>query len=502
MNGADEQSTTRCAFFGPLVWLLAVLLLPACGRGGASAHSEPIILRVGIGGAASQNPQAGVRQFIGNISMEGLLRVDQQGRVQPWLAKSWERSADGLVLHITLRPNIMFHDGSRLNAPAIVSIIEDGLKRSMGKAFADVESVIASASDRISIRMRRPSQFVLDALDTSIQKAGVPPVSTAPFKLESPRPDGSVEMTAFDGYYLGRPIIDRIAVQQYRDIRAAWADLLRNRVDVLYEVGIDAIDSLANSRQVSLYTFDRPYQYIVLLNPNSPKLKSAALRRALNQAIDRAAIVRQGLAGQGTPSTGPVSAHHWAYQNQSDAFSYAPASAAATVSASQNERHLSFTCLTPAEPPYEHLALIVKQQLAAVGVEMNIEEVTPENVVPTIAQRNFEAILVDAVSGWSVHRVYRWWHSDGTQNFGYSNAKVDDALDAIAHAPSDVAYRAGMATFQRAIGEDPPAIFLAWSNRSRAVAHRFNVQPEPGRDILASLRSWKPTTERTLASRN
>ena len=46
------------------------------------------------------------------------------------------------------------------------------------------------------------------------------------------------------------------------------------------------------------------------------------------------------------------------------------------------------------------------------------------------------------------------------------------------------AYKAGVAAFQRAILDDPPAIFLAWSERARAVSTRFDVPVEPERDIL------------------
>jgi hypothetical protein len=40
--------------------------------------------------------------------------------------------------------------------------------------------------------------------------------------------------------------------------------------------------------------------------------------------------------------------------------------------------------------------------------------------------------------------------------------------------------------------DDPPAIFLAWSVRARAVSKRFDVQGEEGRDVLSTLRFWKP----------
>jgi ABC-type transport system substrate-binding protein len=112
-------------------------------------------------------------------------------------------------------------------------------------------------------------------------------------------------------------------------------------------------------------------------------------------------------------------------------------------------------------------------------------------------------VLVDAASGWGLFRAYRWWHSQGTQNLAhFSSASVDNALDRIRHAANDDEYRSGVEEFQRAISDDPPAIFLAWSERSRAVSKRFDVQPEPGRDVLATLRLWRPTTDKVNATRN
>jgi hypothetical protein len=50
--------------------------------------------------------------------------------------------------------------------------------------------------------------------------------------------------------------------------------------------------------------------------------------------------------------------------------------------------------------------------------------------------------------------------------------------------------------------EDPPAIFLVWSHRTRAVSTRFDVQAEPGRDILSTLRSWRPAADKAIDSPN
>jgi ABC-type transport system substrate-binding protein len=302
-------------------------------------------------------------------------------------------------------------------------------------------------------------------------------------------------MSGFARYYLGAPAISKIEVTAYANGRAAWADLLRSKVDMLYEVGPDAID-LTPGSQVALYAFDRPYQYMVLLNPRKKALASPEIRRALNEALDRTALVRDGLRNHGTPSTGPVSSQHWAYSEQRGTFRYAPAQAAAIL----QKAKLRITCLTPAEAPYDRLALIVKQQLAAVGVDLDVQEATPDQINKVFAARDFEAVLVDFISGWSLYRPYRWWHSNGANNLVYSEPSVDAALDRIHHAVNDQDYKSGVEAFQKAVAASPPALFLAWGQRSRAVARAFEVPAQPGRDVLASLRLWRPPADNRKAT--
>jgi len=80
---------------------------------------------------------------------------------------------------------------------------------------------------------------------------------------------------------------------------------------------------------------------------------------------------------------------------------------------------------------------------------------------------------------------------------------VDAALDQIQSATSEEDYKRAVSSFQQAAVEDPPAIFLAWLERTRVVSKRFTVPPgEAGRDILSTLRLWKPTADRRAVNRN
>src|SRR4029077_1964415 len=50
---------------------------------------------------------------------DSLVRVDPKGTIIPWLAKSWDTSADGKTVTFNLRTDVKFHDGSTFDANAV-----------------------------------------------------------------------------------------------------------------------------------------------------------------------------------------------------------------------------------------------------------------------------------------------------------------------------------------------------------------------------------------------
>jgi ABC-type transport system substrate-binding protein len=127
-----------------------------------------------------------------------------------------------------------------------------------------------------------------------------------------------------------------------------------------------------------------------------------------------------------------------------------------------------------------------------------------DRIAHRIETGDFDAFLTDIAQGPPLVRPFLFWYSGAPFNYGkFSSTQVDAALNAIRHAADDAAYKSGVAAFQRAIVDDPPAVFLAWRERARAVSTRFLVPAEAGTDILTELHLWRPaTTEERLASRH
>lgn len=487
--------------------ILAIMTAGCGGSAGPATHSRaPVTLTMGVSSTkgASQNALVGLQQVADNIALELLVNWGRDGRPRPGLASKWVTSPNHQSLKIELRPDVKFHDGSPVNADAVAEVLRASLPDALGPSFEDIENVRPVGDREIEVVLRRPSAFALEALvDLSIKKPGEKKgIGTGPFYAWTSEPD-TVEMRANESYYLGRPKIDRLVLKSYPTARNAWADMLRGQLDMLSEVGFDALDSLKPSSNVRVFTFPRNYQYLVVLNSHVAALRSRDVRVALNEAIDRAQIIEQGLGGHGAPATGTVSPLNWAYDTNGSSFALDPKRSQGTLEAAAHGHSVTFKCLAPDTAPYDRIAVALQRQLSVVGAKMEIEGVPAADWVKRVLAGDFEAALVDARIGTNLVRPYQWWHTGTTQNYGhFSSTAIDRSLDAIRHATSDDEYRASVAALQRAVVDDPPAIFLAWSDRARAVSTRFEVPDEAGRDILSTLRLWKPVADERHASRN
>jgi peptide/nickel transport system substrate-binding protein len=476
-------------------WLLVLGSTARCSSSGPAPSSVGSTIRIGIGGLPQQTPQAGLQQVVGNLSTEGLVRFYDDGRPSPWLAESWTTAPDNLSLVLQLRSQARFHDGSPVTAAIVVDALQRFLPTTMGPAFADVDGILALDARRLQIRLREPSRLLVEALETTIRKPDKPAVGTGPYIAPE---TGQAILQANANYYLGRPTIDRVAVLPYPSVRTAWAELLRGNLDMLYEVNMDALDSLQASKNVSVFSYLRHYQYVVMFGARAGALKSAAVRRELNAALDRAALVEVALNGHGVPSIGPVPPQHWALEKTARRLHFEPGLAKNLAS-----RHLQFTCLVPSDSVYGRMALAIKQQLAAVSVDMKVEEVSQDQLLQAGRSRDFEALLIDVISGPSVFRSYRHLYSNVPFDLKPAgNAYIDRALDHIRHASSDADYRMGVTELQQAVVEDPPEIFLVWGERARAVSRRFTVPTAENGIDPTSIRLWRPATVQQLANRN
>jgi peptide/nickel transport system substrate-binding protein len=509
-TGQKGKLPSLCALF------LSLLLPPGCSNPApqaAQSSTDPVTLTIGLPVQTGEDPLHGATQAARLISREGLTLPNRDGRAQPRLAESWVESPDGLEWRFKLRDNAFFHDGTPVDSLAVKASLERSIKSSdldQYPGLSDIVAIEAPAANELVIRLRIRSTFLLDDLGVSILKnlPGAPSIAAGPYQATQSSSNELV-MQSFAKYYKGQPKVDRIVWKAYPTVRTAWAAMMRGEIDFLYEVPRDAVEFIELENSVQVFPFLRNYDYAVVFNSNRPPLNNATVRRALNYAVNREALVQHALRGRGQTTSGPAWPLHWAYNLSVPGFSYDPARSAAlldaaavpAVSGPDNSGNapsrMHFTCLIPDSfALWERMALIVQKDLAKVGVDMRIESMPFPEFNRRIAVKDFDAVMLEFIVGNSPSRPYGFWHSASKQNlWGFHDSAIDESLDRIRRAANETIYRDAFRDFQTQSLEDPPAIFLALSETVRAVSKRFEVIAPPNSDILPTIGDWRPTRE-------
>jgi ABC-type oligopeptide transport system substrate-binding subunit len=103
-------------------------------------------------------------------------------------------------------------------------------------------------------------------------------------------------------------------------------------------------------------------------------------------------------------------------------------------------------------------------------------------------------MLSDMAGGPTFGRAYLFFASrkqfQGLNVFGYENPETERLFEVLRRSTNEAAVRSATRNLQRVLLDDPPALFLVWTDRARAVRRDFNVVSEPGRDPLFTIWRW------------
>jgi peptide/nickel transport system substrate-binding protein len=245
----------------------------------------------------------------------------------PGLAESWESSDDGLTYTYTLREGLLWSDGEPLTADDVAWTINTSVEQEWTNHIATTQNLTAEAVDertiRISSAVPDPKLPTMDVYivprhiweeqapdgETVVGYEALDGVGSGPFVLEEYREEQFVRMVANDNYWAGRPTVDEVRFQVFTNADAMVAALQQGELDAAHNIppaSVESLDAAENIEVVAGYqgSFDE-----LAINGGAaegqphPALLDIEVRRAVNHAIDREALIEDVLAGQGEPAT-------------------------------------------------------------------------------------------------------------------------------------------------------------------------------------------------------
>lgn len=261
---------------------------------------------------------------------EGLLEYDYEMNPRPQLATEWSVSEDGMNYTFKLRSGVKWHDGKDFTSADVAHSIEL-LKQHHPRGrntFANVATVSTPDELTAVIELSKPAPYLIRALtaaETPIMPKHIyentdpltnpnnnAPIGTGPFIFKEWVRSSHIIYERNENYWQeGRPYLDRIIVKFYPEAGARSIAFETGDADIGYRtpVALSDVDRLKTIPHLRFETKGTSYSYNVnslQFNLDSATFKNEKARQAVAHAIDREALIRVALFGQGVPCASPI----------------------------------------------------------------------------------------------------------------------------------------------------------------------------------------------------
>ena len=273
---------------------------------------------------------------VNTLVFSGLMRKDDNGELIPDLAKSYTVSDDGMNYTFTLKDNLTFQDGKKLNADDIIFTInrvQDPITKSPKRA--NWEGVIANKIDdmTISLHLKQPFSGFLENTTLGIIPLHIwqsispeqmslvtgkdTTIGSGPYKINSisTKSNGvisSLALSQFKHFSLGRPHIKNINLYFYDNEKDAINGLNNGTIKELGAISPE--NALSLKKNYNIITTPLPRIFALFFNQTkAPIFTNKKVVSAFSVAIDRDTLIKEVLKGYGQKSLGPIPTQFFDY---------------------------------------------------------------------------------------------------------------------------------------------------------------------------------------------
>jgi ABC-type transport system substrate-binding protein len=329
----------------------------------------------------------------GRCIFDPIAIVNSVGQVEPFLAKSITPNADFTAWTITLRPGIVFHDGTPLDANALhLNLVKQASSILTGPAFA---ALIAGSSITgplsVQVNMKAPwvpfpyylaqgqTGYVAAPAMLNNPNGTTHPIGTGPFVFQEWVPNSHFTATANPHYWRkGLPYLSQITFKPIVDPNARVNALQTGSVDMIHTNSPTSILQFRGNKRWSYYdnsgsVLGQPTVNCIMLNTGAPPFNNHKLRVAMAKASNPAQYARVIDKGINAPMYGlflPGSP----YYTKTAYPSHDPAGAARLVSQVQQEtgQPVSFSLATTSNSDALRAVQYLQQQFQQAGMKVSI----------------------------------------------------------------------------------------------------------------------------------
>ncbi len=433
-----------------------------------------------------------------------LTTVAADGSIQPYLAQAVTPNEDYSEWTITMRPNVVFHDGSSCDAAAVVGSLEHFLSGEYSFTAKPIETITATGPLTVSVKMNQPwvpfDAYLAGGIGGQLAWTIAPamiankngtshPIGTGPFVFQEWVPNDHFTATKNPHYWRpGLPYLNSITYKpipedQSRDgalasgaVQAIHTDDPQSILDFRKESNIGYVDD-------SGPVLGEPDMGCILLNLSAPPFNDVRMRQAVVMAIDLESYKSSINFGVNSVSTSVFTPGSPFQPAMSSYPSYNPSQARSLVNALKSEgKQVDFTLGTTPDESSVRAVTYIQSQLLTAGINANIagQDFQQAELINNALAGSFEAYLWRQFAAvdpdlnyvfWSQTEIAKGLAIDMTRN---SDPLVEDALQQGRRNPTQSVRNQAYQKLAERFGVDIPYVWLdraVW-----AIATQPNVE--------------------------
>lgn len=480
-------------------------------------------------------------QDLCRLLFRGLTRVDEESRIVPDLAESWDAAGNAAVYTFTLKSGLKWQDGAPVTADDVVYTFQLMQNPDFAGPPYLIElwkNVTIEKVDDARVRFTLTESFApfLDYTTIGLLPAHIlagtspaellqhpfnsSPVGNGPFILQRITAEevALVPNPLYDG---PTPYLEQLVLRFYSDAAAVLAAYKAGEVDGIRSIPLDQMDEAAALPGLNLYSAPMAEATWLLLNTQSAPLDAPEVRGALALATNRQRLIDGALQGQAVPLQGPLLPGSWAAATAGDD-GYDPDTARDLLSQAgwadgngdgildKDGNALRVEIAFSDSPALARVVDEIAAQWKEVGVEVTAAPLSQGELANVyLRPRSFQAALYQWLDVTPDPDLYPFFHStqagDPGQNFTqFTNRDADEILEEARQTIDSLRRHELYARLQEILRDSAPAIYLYQPVYTMGVNEKVkDVTLAPVRsasDRFQSFAGWYVQTRRVVAS--
>ena len=409
----------------------------------AQAKKDSVVLGMVLEPAPGLDPTTAAAAAIGEVVhmsvLEGLTKINMDGKITPLLAESWTTDPDGKVYTFKLKRGVKFHDGEPFTSADVKFSFErakaigstnkakkavfDNISRIDTPDASTVIIVLNNADGNFLFRMGENTAVILDP--KSAPTTATHPIGSGPFKFDTWAKGSSITLVKNDQYRdAAKVAMKKVTFRFINDSAAQVAGLLAGDIDGMPRFGaLESLKQFQGDARFSVTVGGTEGKTIMTINNKKKPFDDVRVRRALAAAIDRKALIDGAQEGYGTPIGSHMVPSDAGYVDLTGVNPYNPEKAKALLKEAGITTPLNVTLTLPPPAYARKGGEIIASQLAKVGVVAKIENVEWAQWLSGAFKGNFDLTVISHVEPLDFDR-----YADPAYYYGYDSKAYKDLL--------------------------------------------------------------------------